>query len=237
MPYDSQGNFYRVHNWEQDRIDDIEIVSDRHDEEDDNFAEGLSQCVLRDGRAALTDNLNAGNNKIQNLKTGTGTTDAVNKGQMDTAINTAKTTVTTAYQTYVANMLKSLYPVGSVYIGTQSTCPLASLISGSTWTLVSSGKALWTGNGSNGNSTIAAGLPNITGGFGKGCLMNWGADLNEGALYTATRSGRSAQDAGGTDSSSNRYIAFDASKSNSIYGNSTTVQPPAYVVNVWRRTA
>ena len=32
-----------------------------------------------------------------------------------------------------------------------------------TWTLVSSGKALWTGTGSNGNTTIAAGLPNASG--------------------------------------------------------------------------
>lgn len=139
--------------------------------------------------------------------------------------------------TLITNMLKSLYPVGSIYIGTQSTCPLATLISGSTWTLVGQNRALWGGNGSNGNSTINAGLPNITGGFSKGCLMNWGGDLNEGALYTATRSGYSAQDAGGTDSGSNRYIAFDASRSNSIYGASTTVQPPAYRVNIWRRTA
>ncbi len=86
MSYDSQGNFHRVHNWEQDRLDDIEIVSDRHDEEDDNFANGLSQCFLRDGRAALTGNMNAGNNKIRNLSSGTVSTDAVNKGQMDTAL-------------------------------------------------------------------------------------------------------------------------------------------------------
>ncbi len=237
MPYDSQGNFYRIHNWEQDRLDDIEIVSDRHDEEDDNFAEGLSQCVLRDGRAALTDNMNAGNNRIQNLKAGAASTDAVNKSQMDSAISSANSTITTAYQNYVKTVLSTIYPVGSIYIGTQNTCPMASLITGSTWTLVSSGKALWTGNGSNGNSTINAGLPNITGTFGRACLFNWGADKQSGALSVKTQSGYSAQDAGGSDSSSNRYIDFDASKSNSIYGNSATVQPPAYVVNVWRRTA
>ena len=39
MPFDSQGNFTRLHNWEQDRIDDIDIVTDHHDEEDDNFAD------------------------------------------------------------------------------------------------------------------------------------------------------------------------------------------------------
>lgn len=36
-------------------------------------------------------------------------------------------------------ILEALYPVGSVYITTANTCPLTSLISGSTWTLVSTG--------------------------------------------------------------------------------------------------
>ena len=31
------------------------------------------------------------------------------------------------------DLLNAIYPVGSVYIGTQSSCPLSSLISGSTW--------------------------------------------------------------------------------------------------------
>lgn len=33
----------------------------------------------------------------------------------------------------------------------------------------------------------------------------------------------------------NRTITFRASKSNGIYGNSDTVQPPARIVNVWKR--
>lgn len=236
MPYDSQGNFYRIHNWEQDRIDDIEIVSDRHDEEDDNFAEGLSQCLLRDGRSALSGNLNAGNNKIQNLTNGTASKDAVNKGQMDSAISSASSTLTTAYQNYVKTVLGTIYPVGSVYIGTQNTCPMASLISGSTWTLVSSGKALWTGTGSNGNSTIAAGLPNIKGEMSAQCMMNYFGKYESGALYQGS-SASGIQTAGGTDGNCPYTVALDASKYNNIYGKSNTVQPPAYVVNVWRRTA
>ncbi len=238
MPYDSQGNFYRIHNWEQDRQDDIEIVSDRHDEEDNNFAEGLSQCVLRDGRAALIGNLNVGNNKIQNVANASASKDAVNKGQMDTAINSAKSTLTTNYQNYVKTVLSQLYPVGSIYIGTQNSCPLATLIAGSTWTLVGQNRALWGGNGSNGNSTINAGLPNITGAFNQQCLMNWTDTYARGALYQGTVDNQQRpQNAGGTDGGNNLTIAFDASKSNSIYGASTTVQPPAYRVNVWRRTA
>ena len=37
MPFDSEGMFSRLHNWEDDRINDIDIVTDHHDEEDDNF--------------------------------------------------------------------------------------------------------------------------------------------------------------------------------------------------------
>jgi hypothetical protein len=121
-------------------------------------------------------------------------------------------------------MLEALYPVGSVYIGTQSTCPMAALISGSTWELVSADKALWTGNGSNANTTIAAGLPDhshtqvykdvsFKAPYGSADRVCW-----EGTTFITVDTGL-------------------ASASNSIYGNSSTVQPPAYVVNVWRRTA
>lgn len=134
--------------------------------------------------------------------------------------------------TAITNMLKSLYPVGSIYIGTQSTCPLATLISGSTWTLVAANKALWTGTGSNGNSTINAGLPNIKGRIGGLSYDNQNSiDSMTGAFYWGTEKKN-----GAGNGSEDRYAYFDASRSNSIYGNSTTVQPPAYVVNVWRRT-
>lgn len=35
----------------------------------------------------------------------------------------------------------------------------------------------------------------------------------------------------------NRTLTFRASKSNGIYGNSDTVQPPARIVNVWKRVS
>lgn len=130
--------------------------------------------------------------------------------------------------TDLATLLQTIYPVGSVYMGTQSTCPMATVIAGSTWELVSNGRALWTGNGSNANTTIEAGLPNITG--YAGLTKNGGMN---GAFYEGNQ-GRSAGK-GDTFSTSECYL--DASRSSSIYGRSSTVQPPAYVVNVWRRTA
>ena len=168
------------------------------------------------------------NGRVESYKTKT-TFRAVDYNDTDVA--------TTAW---VRDLFETLYPVGSLYITSTNTttCPLASIVkksdgSNSTWALVSSGKALWTGTGSNGNSTIAAGLPNITGTIG--VEQNLIGDNSTGA-FSASGSGsiftHSTNKA--TDSTG---INFSAQNSNSIYGQSTTVQPPAYVVNVWRRTA
>ena len=128
--------------------------------------------------------------------------------------------------------MNTIYPVGSIYISTNSTNPMATLISGSTWELVSSGKALWTGDGSNANTTISAGLPNITGFFNPNGVTS--EQTTSGAFYWSGDGNLHGAD--GNDHYSRR-IYFSASRSNSIYGKSSTVQPPAYVVNVWRRTA
>ena len=106
-----------------------------------------------------------------------------------------------------------------------------------TWTLVASGKALWTGDGTNGDTTIAAGLPNITGGIDiigqyKECTGNATGALKSRDTQSNIQLSQSAGH--GTRA---QGIAIDASLSSAVYGNSTTVQPPAYVVNVWRRTA
>lgn len=128
-------------------------------------------------------------------------------------------------------LLNSLYPVGSVYIGTQTSCPLATLISGSSWSLVSSGKALWTGNGSNANTTIDAGLPDHSHTIQTAGNTTDYHDRNGNAMHVLT-------DSWGSDRTTSKSKASSlASVSNSIYGKSSTVQPPAYVVNVWRRTA
>lgn len=82
MPFDSEGNFTRIHCWEDDRLNDIDIASDRHDEEDDNFADALSTCMLRDGRCTMTGNLDMGNYQIKNVSAGTANGDAVNKSQL-----------------------------------------------------------------------------------------------------------------------------------------------------------
>ena len=156
-----------------------------------------------------------------------GTTKWVEAGQNPTSTYANNTEIATT--AHIINVLKAIYPVGSLYIGTQATCPMGSFFG--TWTLVSSGKALWTGTGSNGNSTIAAGLPNITGTFRGG---NAGSPAASGAFVVDSSVGGNGWD--GTANMRTTW-SFDASRSSSVYGNSSTVQPPAYVVNVWRRVS
>ena len=212
--FDGNGNWTSDFSAQADRDNGIKILASRFDNIFiADIKESFENCLTKDGQIAPIGNFNMGGQRITNLNNGVNDNDAVNMRQLN---NT------------VSNLLSSLYPVGSIYIGTQNTCPLASLISGSQWTLVAQDRALWGGNGSNGNTTIAAGLPNITGSHG-------GADSNSrwvnGCFY----------DAGGATSGDGHgggwSIGFDASRSSSIYGQSSTVQPPAYVVNIWRRTA
>lgn len=83
-----------------------------------------------------------------------------------------------------------------------------------------------------------AGLPNITGSIGysrmgvygtatcKGAFLSYINHLPDGSSYPFmwSQSPNNEAETGG---------AFDASKSNAIYGNSTTVQPPAYTVRYY----
>ena len=76
------------------------------------------------------------------------------------------------------------------------------------------------------NNLISAGLPNITGSFfGSDLMGKEGVDSQNGALFLDTSfSGK--YDAALGDSSS-YGLGFNASRSNSIYGNSSTVTPPS----------
>jgi len=233
MPFDSNGVFSRVMNWTSDQQNGIAIECGRHDAEDDNFAQGFNDCFCRDGRAAATGDFNLGSHKIKNLADGTASADAVTKAQLDTGLSAKATPaqITSAINT----MLATLYPVGSIYITTQNTgsCPIAGLISGSTWELVATDRALWGGNGWDAHSWIAAGLPNIWGQIS--CIQDVNVTTQGQFAYYSPTGGSG----GGIDTTNGTSgnINFDASRVSSVYGNSNTVQPPAYRVNVWRRTA
>lgn len=89
---------------------------------------------------------------------------------------------------------------------------------------------------------LEAGLPNITGNFdsrGNNATYYGVVGGSRGAFSTNKASGNKN---GSYNVNSAKIVAddvtsFDASRSSSVYGNSDTVQPPAYCINIWRRVA
>ena len=82
-------------------------------------------------------------------------------------------------------------------------------------------------------TTAEAGLPNITGTLSNVMGYNTYAQSGSGAL-SSVKGNRALQE-GSSERSYN--ISFNASKSNAIYGRSSTVQPAAYYVHIWHRVA
>lgn len=150
-----------------------------------------------------------------------------NKAYVDNALNTS-------------TLLAALYPVGAIYItaNDSSSCPLATLIPGSAWNRVAQGCALWGASGTQGaGQKLAAGLPDIQGWFGAPVnqdaqLISVGGAFSQSGIHVEPHS--SYDTYGGA---ANERVDFKASDSNPIYGNSATVQPPAYTIWVWQRTA
>ena len=255
MPFDTTGNFSRIHNWEDDRLNDIDIASDRHDEEDDNFAEGLTACVCKDGRSVMSGNLNLGGCRISNLANAAAANDAVNKSQLEQSLANLETSLNALIKESVNNRVY----IGDIKASTKTAnhgnwilCN-GQAVSRSTYsdlfeiigTSFGEGNGVTTFNvpdyrgkflrGLGGNSaanmytTQAEGLPNITGKYSHQCLINWGSGTESGALYTSD--GGNGQNAGGSDGINTQSVAFDASRSNSIYGASEHVTPINQAVN------
>ena len=155
----------------------------------------------------------------------------------------ADSLATAVYNKIKSTICNLIYPVGSIKMTVTNTNPSTYL--GGTWVQVSQGRAIF-GEGtcsttynvrgtsqtfSNtyvADTNYAAGLPNITG-------TGHYADNNHsfaGALYNGGNANYI-----GDGSSSGTLIALDASRDKAIYGKSNTVQPNAYVVYVWKRTA
>ena len=250
---------------ERDRQNNIKANSVHVDNNFNALLNAVNNKIDKDGTMTITGNIPMSGHKITGLGTPTMSGDAATLGWVNdyacmlagsqtisgdkafTGTTTAVTPSTTDNSTkiattkFVVDVLKAIYPVGSLYIGTQNTCPMSQFFG--TWTLVATDRALWGGNGSNGNSTIAAGLPNIAGNIGNVCVSVSGSGATPAATTGCVSATRTAISNAGNQAGSGRWIGYldnlriNATNSSSIYGNSSTVQPAAYRVNVWRRTA
>lgn len=104
---------------------------------------------------------------------------------------------------------------------------------GGLWVKVESDRCIQTSGKNNPGDMVEAGLPNITGSIEayrnpilKGTGTS-GAFSHSGSLRNNVPNYDTMY---GPD-----HFHFNASKSNAIYGNSDTVQPPAYIVIGWKR--
>ena len=258
MPFDSQGKFTRMHNWEQDRANDIDIVTDHADEEDDNFAAGLNETFLRDGRVAMKGDINMGGYRIKNLGSAVSNSDVVTKSQMDSGNSGVKTAV--------ATVINALHPVGDIKASVKNAnhgnwllCN-GQAVSRTTYSELFAviGTNFGSGNGSTtfnvpdyrgkflrglgGNSaaniytTQAEGLPNISGqiqaadGYGSSDRRALFRDAN-GAFSTTNASASFGTWDNVTSKTAASKLNFSASGSNSIYGASSHVTPINQAVN------
>ena len=131
-------------------------------------------------------------------------------------------------------LLKSVnpFPVGSIYQSTDPTSPAA--LFGGSWEVIASERVLMGVSSTHAaGTTVKAGLPNITGTLSDVMGSFYAYPSGSGA-FSVKGIGRSLE-----NGSSGNYgnISFDASKSNAIYGRSSTVQPAAYYVHIWHRVA
>lgn len=134
-------------------------------------------------------------------------------------------------------LLNKIYPIGSIYISVNQTSP-ASFIGG-TWQALDEGRTLWTTTtAGQGGTTVSAGLPNIEGSLESVVMARtWDSQpYSTGALSF----GYNVLNSSGAGDGWWTYLKplyFNANDDNDIYGNSTTVQPPAFIVYMWKRTA
>ena len=251
MTFDSNVIFTRVHNWEQDRKNNIDIVSDRLDEEDDNFENGFNECMLRDGRIAMEGNLKMGNFQVRNMAKGTLPDDAVTKEQIDSV----STTVTSSLKT----LLNKLWKIGDIKASVKNAnhdnwflcngqainrvtySELFAIIGTNfgqgdgttTFNLPDYRGKFLRGLGGNSASNIyttqAEGLPNITGRIWTDRNSTINSSFANGAFYMDTKD---ANGNGTYDEAMQPYTVYmDASRSSPIYGASSHVTPINQAVN------
>lgn len=145
-----------------------------------------------------------------------------------------------AVKTLIADALAEDHAKIKFWISEDPTSPAA--LFGGTWQEIAQNRALMGASYAHAaGTTVEAGLPNIT-----GSLIETAADSSpfRGSKAGLSKSGalrftevNTSWGGYGGNNGSTYNIEFNASLSNPIYGASSTVQPAAYYVHIWRRVA
>lgn len=144
-----------------------------------------------------------------------------------------------------SNFLLAAHPVGSIYQTISPENP-AVTFGGGTWEKIAQDRVLMGASDTHlAGTTVEAGLPNIKGSFEArphmsgnefvgGSITGGDGKLFAHSFQTSNNLNNSMTETGNAYKSD--VVFFNASASNSIYGASTTVQPPAYFTYTWLRT-
>lgn len=189
MPFNGSGVFNRLYSWVADRNNDIDILASRVDNEDNGFANGLTNCITKDGQSTPTADIGLGGFKIKNIANATLATDAVNAGQIQGGL-----------LTYYADT-----GAADVYVITPSPA-ISSYVAGQTWRVKITNANLTTtptlnvnglgtkviklsdGSGPVANTIVAGGIYEVTYDGTNMQIINTGTGATAGNFTTITAS-------------------------------------------------
>ena len=216
-------------------LDEIDKINEIIDELDNANVAIDNSTITKNTSDQLQTVAVKDNNGGNAIKTWTGT-----KSQYDAIVTKDATTIynITDDTDVTIPLLEILYPVGAIYIGTMSVCPLAVLGVG-TWQLKATDKVLQ-GAGTRGSvgSTVNESLPNITGTYiGNSIFKATSQDstTTTGAFERRTDLTSKNTNQSALSGSTGVGIGFNASLSSSTYRDNAPVQQDAYLVNIWER--
>ncbi|GEM_PF-4638946 len=191
----------------------------------------------------LQDNITA-----QELETGINKQTSITSSSTNSQLGSAKA-VYDLLKNYIVAQFDREHPVNSTYIQTPG-CPDPNTAFNddfitSTWQkdTIYDNKALWVDSTKTAGTSIAGGLPNITGAvFARnvnlyyGFISNSSGAIQDGAFYTQG-DGVFTQMIKYGENAASGPTRFDASKSNNTYGKTTIVRPESFSVVVWKRVS
>ena len=140
------------------------------------------------------------------------------------------------YQQVLAAVVERDHPVGSLYISENSTSPAE--LYGGTWERIENCTIWGASNTHPAGTTLEAGLPNIAAQVNDMLFSSSEPYITSDVfkpLFNGFINGYVSES--GSSGVYRSNVQLKASLGNSIYGNSTTVQPPAYCTYIWRRVA
>lgn len=230
-----------------DTIDSIRIAL--HSHTGNNFdapqinTAGLADNAVQTGKilddAVTTDKIKDFDVLSNNLGTYAVVEDKIAAGAV-TNNKIANSTIS-ASKLNIKSLIDVLYPVGSIYIGVQSVCPLA--VTGTSWVTISDGYYLQQKRtDKNLGDLVSAGLPNITGGI-SGDLCAKETPTASGAFNVVAGSRRGEANGGyqyysfNFDAANGEVHTINGQETyqNDIYGKDDRVQTDAIQVNIWKR--